>query len=97
MRRRLLVTYDIADAKRLRRVHRCLLGYGDPLQYSVFLCNLGRTERILLKQALGQLLDARQDRVMLLDVGPLERDAGASFEFLGQPPDLPEPDVVVVI
>jgi CRISPR-associated protein Cas2 len=32
-----LLAYDIADPKRLTRVHRTVRGYGMPLQYSVFL------------------------------------------------------------
>lgn len=36
-RRPYLLAYDIADPKRLARVHRLVRGHGTPLQYSVFL------------------------------------------------------------
>jgi CRISPR-associated protein Cas2 len=39
-RRRYIVAYDIADPKRLRATHKALTGVGDPLQESVFLCDL---------------------------------------------------------
>ena len=35
-----LITYDIREAKRLRRVARILEGYGTRIQYSVFRCRL---------------------------------------------------------
>src|SRR5437870_5051974 len=47
MRTCYIVAYDIADPKRLQRVHRTMRGYGDPLQYSVFRCILSPSERIL--------------------------------------------------
>lgn len=36
MKKWYLVTYDIREAKRLRRVAKILEGYGERLQYSVF-------------------------------------------------------------
>ncbi len=37
---RYLVSYDICDPKRLRRVAKILEGFGTRLQYSVFECPL---------------------------------------------------------
>lgn len=34
----LLVTYDIADDRRRRRLHQLLQRFGEPLQKSVFVC-----------------------------------------------------------
>ena len=31
-----LLTYDVADSKRLQRIHRCVQHHAMPLQYSVF-------------------------------------------------------------
>ena len=39
-RRRYLVSYDIANPKRLRRVAKLLESFGTRLQYSVFECPL---------------------------------------------------------
>ena len=39
-RMRYLVSYDISDPKRLRKVARSLEGFGVRLQYSVFECPL---------------------------------------------------------
>jgi len=40
MRRVYLVCYDVSDAKRLRRTHKKMCGFGDPVQYSIFRCEL---------------------------------------------------------
>ena len=47
MRNRHIVAYDVSDPARLRRVHRKMNGFGDPLQYSVFACDLSAKERVL--------------------------------------------------
>ncbi len=44
MRRSYLITYDIRDDKRLRKVHRTMKNFGDHLQYSVFECQLSDSE-----------------------------------------------------
>ena len=40
MRNRFLVCYDVSDPKRLARTYREMNGFGDPAQYSVFICDL---------------------------------------------------------
>ena len=84
MRNRYIVSYDIADPKRLRRVHRTLRGFGDPLQYSVFRCDLSPTERLLLREALTPLLHQREDQVLLINLGPAEGRGAESIETLGR-------------
>ena len=84
MRNRYIVSYDIADPKRLRRVHRTMRGFGDPLQYSVFRCDLSPTERLLLREALTPLLHQREDQVLLINLGPAEARGAESIETLGR-------------
>lgn len=59
-------SYDIADTKRLRRVHRCVSQLGVGLSYSVFYLQLssGRAEE--LKRQLNQLLNHRGDQLYLV-------------------------------
>ena len=83
MRHRYLVAYDVADPGRLRRVHKKLLGYGDPLQYSVFQCDLNDAEKLRMVEVLTELIHHREDRVMIVDIGPLQGRADFAFEFLG--------------
>lgn len=44
MRRRFIVCYDISAPKRLARTFRNMKGFGDPLQKSVFTCDLSAAE-----------------------------------------------------
>lgn len=85
MRHRYLVCYDIADPKRLRAVFKKMHGFGDPVQYSVFKCDLSRAEKALMLGALRDILNIREDRVMIVRLGPLEGKIDDRVEFLGQP------------
>jgi CRISPR-associated protein Cas2 len=84
MRMRYIVSYDIADPKRLRRVHRTMRGYGDPLQYSVFRCDLSPAERVLMIEALTPIINHREDQVMLIRLGPADGRACESIDTLGR-------------
>ena len=70
MRNVYLVCYDVADDKRLRKTYKKMCGYGDPIQYSVFRCELSSIEKQLMKEALWAILNRQQDRVMLVNLGP---------------------------
>lgn len=61
-RLRYLVAYDISDDRRLRAVHSCVKGFGYPLQYSVLVCDLDKSELISLKWSLGNLIAHDEDR-----------------------------------
>jgi CRISPR-associated protein Cas2 len=85
MRNVYLVSYDVADDKRLRKTYKKMRGFGDPLQYSVFRCELSPTEKQLLKEALWEILNWAEDRVMLLDLGPVGARGDQCMEFWGEP------------
>lgn len=85
MRSVYLVCYDVADDKRLRRTYKKMRGFGDPLQYSVFRCELSETERQLLKETLWSILNWDTDRVMLVDLGPAGARGDDCVEFWGEP------------
>lgn len=65
-----IVAYDIAAPRRWRKVFRIMEGYGEWLQLSVFQCRLSRRRRIELKLALEEVIDGREDHVVILDLGP---------------------------
>jgi CRISPR-associated protein Cas2 len=56
-----LISYDIADPKRLGRIHRVLKKAGMPVQYSVFsvVCTQASVKKLLCR--LENLMDVRQD------------------------------------
>ncbi len=91
MRTRYIVAYDVSDSKRLRRVFRTMKGYGDPLQYSVFQCDLSPSERILMIEALNAIIHNREDQVMLINIGPSENRGSQSIETIGRA--LPEAEI----
>ena len=70
MRNVYLICYDVADAKRLRRTYKKMCGYGTPVQYSIFRCELSLVERQQLQESLGEIMNWDHDRVMVIDLGP---------------------------
>jgi len=92
-----LLCYDVADDKRLRRTHKKMCGFGTPMQYSVFRCELSPTEKQLLKEALWEILNWEHDRVMLVDLGPAGSRGDQCVEFWGEPRvELPNRTAVIV-
>lgn len=97
MRNRYIVSYDICDDKRLRRVYKTMRGFGEALQYSVFLCDLSPSERILLLEKLTPLLNHREDQVMLINLGPADGQSGARIETLGRSLAAPLERIAVIV
>ena len=58
MRNRHIAAYDISDPARLRRVHRKMNWFGDAWQYSVFAGDLWAKERVLLEEAITELINS---------------------------------------
>lgn len=67
MRKWHLVTYDVRDDTRLRRVARLLEGYGERLQDSVFRCRLGGVELERLRWELTRLM-AEEDALLIIPI-----------------------------
>lgn len=64
-----LVLYDITSPKRLRRVHRALKRRGAWTQLSCFLCRLSERARAELEAELRKLIDAAEDKLLIVDLG----------------------------
>lgn len=87
---RYLLTYDIREQRRLRRVHQVAKTWGYPLQYSVFICDLTRSELLMMKKDLAAEMSTVQDSVGIFDLGPPEGRGVRCVEFIGQSRDLPD-------
>lgn len=85
-RRRFLIAYDIREPKRLRQVCKTMEEYGERLQYSVFICDLSRTELVHARAKVERQMDLTEDSVVIVDLGEAN---GARFTFVGQRRDLP--------
>ena len=96
MRNRFLVCYDVSDSKRLARTYTKMNGFGDPAQYSVFICDLSPKERVLLEEALSEVLNLKEDRALIVDLGPSEGRGSKSLTILGKTRELPQRAVVIV-
>lgn len=84
MRNRYLVCYDISDPVRLRKVHKTMEAYGEALQYSVFCCELGARQKVEMESRLSELIHHREDRVLIVDLGPASANEAKSFQFMGK-------------
>ena len=84
-----IVTYDISDAKRWRRVFRLLQGYGEHVQLSVFRCDLDPVQVVRLRGGLERLIHHTEDQVILLRLGPANPATLREITVLGRPRDFP--------
>lgn len=87
-----VVTYDIADQKRWRRVFNVMNGYGEWLQLSVFQCRMNRQRHAELVSLLDGMIHHGEDHVLFVDVGPAEQvtlrvvSLGKEFEPVAREP-----------
>ncbi len=93
-RRRYLIAYDIADPRRLRRTIKVMEAYGERLQYSVFLCDLTRSELTQWRADILGVVKVDEDSVVTIDLGPLE--SSAVIGIVGTPRRLPASGAVIV-
>ncbi len=91
-----IVSYDIMDPKRLHSVHKTMKGFGDPIHYSVFRCNLTDKGKVELMAALTEIVKHDQDRIMIVDLGPLEGRVEDRIDFIGlHPSDMERKSIIV--
>jgi CRISPR-associated protein Cas2 len=84
MRAVYLICYDIADPKRLRKVHKTTEDHGPRLQYSVYQCELSKMALIGLKEDLAAIINHRQDQVLFVHLGPEKDGTFKRIESLGR-------------
>lgn len=96
MRRLYLVTYDISDPGRLRKVFKTMRGFGEHLQLSVFQCDLTPMARVEMQAALEEVIHHEEDKVLIIDLGPTEARTVHSVQALGRQKGLVKRGPVVV-
>lgn len=84
-RTRYLVSYDICNPRRLRRVAKVLEGYGWRLQFSVFECALDDLRLEAMKADLTEEINHDEDQIMFVSLGPFATDANLTIETVGRP------------
>ena len=96
MKVRYIVTYDIADPKRLRMVFKKMKGAGDHLQFSVFRCDLTDRQRETLQLGLVDLIKPSEDQILFIELGPSEGRPAERIAALGKPYSEPERGPVIL-
>lgn len=64
----LVVTYDITENKRLKKMHKFLKNFGVPVQYSVFECDLNREQIRSMTQGADEIMDLKEDALLIYAV-----------------------------
>jgi CRISPR-associated protein Cas2 len=96
MRQTYIVSYDVSDPKRLRKVFKLMKGYGEHVQFSVFRCELTHRALVELRARLGGIIQHEEDQVLFVDVGPEEGRGSSSISAIGRAYQAPERCAVVV-
>jgi len=95
-RKRYVVSYDIGDDKRLRRVYKAMRGFGDHVQLSVFICELSAREKAEMIATLVPLIHHEVDQILIADLGPAEGRGSTCISSLGRPFTCPERHAIIV-
>ena len=87
-RRLYLCTYDVVSDKegdrRRGRLFDLLRDHGEHVQYSVFLCELSKSERIRMVSEARDILHESLDQLLVLDIGPEGFDWAGRMSCLGK-------------
>ena len=83
MRNRYLVCYDIREPGRLATVFKKMNSFGIAVQYSVFLCDLGEKDLIVMKGDLLEIMNTNEDRIMIVNIGKDDGRGSSCIETLG--------------
>ena len=87
-----IVAYDITDNRCRYRLRRLLLGFGVPVQKSVFLCHLDGRRKARLENLISRIELESGDRLELF-----RAEAALSLSPGGQPAALQSPGPLVII
>jgi CRISPR-associated protein Cas2 len=89
-----IVSYDISDPKRLRKVAIVCEDFGVRKQLSVFLCRLSATDFVRLRSRLYDVVKLDEDQVLFI---PLCGKCVQQIESLGRPTEPPDARDVVIV
>lgn len=90
-----VVAYDIPDDTRRTRVAKTLEGYGDRLQFSVFVVLARPAKLVRLREELVSKVSQSEDSIALFDLGAYEQARlERTVTFIGVQRDLTPADVI---
>ena len=79
-----MVTYDICEPRRLRKIFKTMQGFGEHLQLSVFQCDLTAIDRIEMQAVLEDIIERDEDKVLIIDLGPTDPFPVKNIQALGR-------------
>ncbi|MFN7964531.1 MAG: CRISPR-associated endonuclease Cas2 [Acidobacteriota bacterium] len=94
-RRRFLVTYDITKDKVRTQLFKLLRGWGDHVQYSVFICELTARERARLVGRVNDIVNHDEDQVLFVDLGLAAEEPATVVDSIGRAYEPPSQALVV--
>lgn len=94
--KRTLIAYDIPDDRRRTKVAKILLGFGDRVQYSVFVVDLLPASLVRLRTLLNNAIDGDNDSVLMCDLGLLTALSDARFYYLGRRREITEEGPLII-
>lgn len=68
--RNIVLVYDIADDKRRIKLFKTLEGYGIPVQFSVFECELSEEDFVRMKYKIERIIKGDEDSVIYYELCP---------------------------
>jgi CRISPR-associated protein Cas2 len=68
--RNIILVYDVADDKRRTKLFKTLEGYGIPVQFSVFECELSDENFLLMRDKVEREINKNEDSVIYYDLCP---------------------------
>lgn len=94
----ILVTYDVdtttkEGARRLRRVAKACVDYGQRVQNSVFECELSEAQLCLLRNRINEVIDRMNDSVRIYH---LNHKNARSVEVLGKETSYNVSDAIII-
>ena len=90
-----IITYDISDPKRWRKIFNLMKGYGVWLQLSVFQCRLSIRRMKELRYRLEDIINREEDHILFIDIG-IACKSEAHIVSLGKPFKVLEQEVIIV-
>ena len=90
-----IVTYDISEPKRWRKVFKLMKGYGHWLQLSVFQCILTDRRHAEMCTRLENLIQTKEDHVLILDMGSADQ-VKPNVESLGKNYKMPVREAIII-
>ncbi len=80
-----VVTYDISDPKRWKRLYNLMKSLGEHVQLSVFRCDLEPMQVVRLKGHIEEIIKHDEDQVILVDLGPSSATVLQEIQVIGRP------------